>query len=115
MTAFFGVYLGFREASVGIFSSMLGHWVNPGHLHHNWVQYGVMGFAILLSWGAVVANLPVLSFTTFSSPIFGIIGCLLPVWLVVKTPDLRKYRKPSLTFITLIGLLLCISPFLAWM
>lgn len=115
MTAFFGVYLGFREASVGIFSSMLGHWVKPGHLHRNWVQYGVMGFAILLSWGAVVANLPVLSFTTFSSPIFGIIGCLLPVWLVVKTPDLRKYRKPSLIFITLIGILLCISPFLAWM
>ncbi|ARW48917.1 aromatic amino acid transport family protein [Acetobacter pasteurianus] len=115
MTAFFGVYLGFREASVGIFSSMLGHWVKPGHLHRNWIQYGVMGFAILLSWGAVVANLPVLSFTTFSSPIFGIIGCLLPVWLVIKTPDLSKYRKPSLIFITLIGILLCISPFLAWM
>ncbi|MGF1276429.1 aromatic amino acid transport family protein [Acetobacter pasteurianus] len=115
MTAFFGVYLGFREASVGIFSSMLGHWVKPAHLHRNWVQYGVMGFAILLSWGAVVANLPVLSFTTFSSPIFGIIGCLLPVWLVIKTPDLSKYRKPSLIFITLIGILLCISPFLAWM
>lgn len=115
MTAFFGVYLGFREACVGIFTTIWSRWVPSEKLQGRWLQYGVMIFAVLLAWGAVIVNLPVLSFTTFCSPIFGIIGCLIPVWLVMKRPALSKYRGAGLIFIAIIGILLCLSPFVTWL
>ena len=74
-----------------------------------------MVFAVLLAWGAIVGNLPVLSFTTLSSPIFGVLGCLIPAWLVYKVPVLSRYKGAGLAFIVLIGLLLCVSPLLAWL
>ncbi|MFT8554778.1 MAG: transporter [Zymomonas mobilis] len=115
MTAFFGVYLGFREACVGIFTTIWSRWVPSEKLQGRWLQYGVMIFAVLLAWSAVIVNLPVLSFTTFCSPIFGIIGCLIPVWLVMKRPALSKYRGAGLIFIAIIGILLCLSPFVTWL
>ncbi|WP_141920175.1 amino acid permease [Zymomonas mobilis] len=115
MTAFFGVYLGFREACVGIFTTIWSRWISSEKLQGNWLPYGVMAFAVLLAWGAVIVNLPVLSFTTFCSPIFGVIGCLIPVWLVMKRPALTKYRGAGLVFIAIIGVLLCLSPFVTWL
>lgn len=57
------------------------------------VQHGIMIFAILLAWGAIVLNAPVLSFTSICSPIFGMVGCLIPAYLVYKIPSLYKYSK----------------------
>lgn len=42
------------------------------------VQRGIMLFAILLARSAIVLNAPVLSFTSICSPIFGMVGCLIP-------------------------------------
>jgi len=56
----------------------------------------------------------VLSFTSICSPIFGLIGCLIPAWLVYKVPALHKYKGLSLKIIIITGLLLCISPLLAF-
>ncbi len=114
MTAFFGVYLGFREACQGLLGSVLA---SRGHADAGrsvWGQRAIMLFAVLLAWGAVEGNLPVLSFTTASSPIFGVLGCLIPAWLVLKVPALSRYRGPGLVLVILVGLLLCISPLLAW-
>lgn len=113
MTAFFGVYLGFREACQGLVVNLLRRWLPPEQLHRRWISRGVMAFTVLLAWGAVVFNLPVLAFTSICSPIFGLLGCLIPAWLVWKIPALRHYRGPGLLFIVLIGILLCISPLLA--
>lgn len=56
-------------------------------------------------------NAPVLSFTSICSPIFGMVGCLIPAWLVYKVPALHKYKGASLYLIIITGLLLCVSPF----
>ena len=48
------------------------------------------------------------------SPIFGMVGCLIPAWLVYKVPALHKYKGMSLYLIIVTGLLLCVSPFLAF-
>ncbi|WP_318373822.1 hypothetical protein [Enterobacter sp.] len=114
MTAFFGVYLGFREATQGIAMNLLRRKF-PGHtFNEKYVQGSIMVFAVLLAWSAIVLNAPVLSFTSVCSPIFGMVGCLIPAWLVYKVPALHKYKGASLYIIIVTGLLLCISPFLAF-
>lgn len=114
MTAFFGVYLGFREATQGIVMNILRRKMPAKKINENLVQRGIMIFAILLAWSAIVLNAPVLSFTSICSPIFGMVGCLIPAWLVYKVPALHKYKGMSLYLIIVTGLLLCVSPFLAF-
>ncbi len=114
MTAFFGVYLGFREATQGIVMNLLRRKFPTRQFDEKYVQGGIMIFAILLAWSAIVLNAPVLSFTSICSPIFGMIGCLIPAWLVYKVPALHKYKGLSLKIIIITGLLLCISPLLAF-
>ncbi|EPF0600596.1 hypothetical protein ACSQEN_000703 [Yersinia enterocolitica] len=114
ITAFFGVYLGFREATQGIVLNILRRIMPPENINERWVQNGIMVFAVLLAWGAIILNAPVLSFTSICSPIFGMVGCLIPAYLVYKVPALHKYKGLSLTVIIITGVLLCISPFLAF-
>lgn len=77
MTAFFGVYLGFREATQGIVMNVLRRKMpaekineTPGSARH-------YGFRHPAGWSAIVLNAPVLSFTSICSPIFGMVGCLI--------------------------------------
>lgn len=114
MTAFFGVYLGFREATQGIVMNLLRRKFPTRQFDEKYIQGGIMIFAILLAWSAIVLNAPVLSFTSICSPIFGLIGCLIPAWLVYKVPALHKYKGLWLKIIIITGLLLCISPLLAF-
>lgn len=114
MTAFFGVYLGFREATQGIVMNLLRRKLPADKINEVFVQRGIVLFAILLAWSAVALNAPVLSFTSICSPIFGLVGCLIPAWLVLKVPALHKYKGTSLVIIIITGILLCISPFLAF-
>lgn len=114
MTAFFGVYLGFREATQGIVMNLLQRRMPAERINETLVKYGIMVFAVLLAWGAIILNAPVLSFTSICSPIFGMVGCLIPAYLVYKVPMLHKYKGLSLYLIIFTGLLLCVSPFLAF-
>ena len=78
------------------------------------VATGILVFAVLVSWGAIVLNAPVLSFTSICSPIFGLVGCLIPAYLVYRVPELHRYKGVSLYIIIATGILLFISPFLAF-
>lgn len=49
MTAFFGVYLGFREATQGIVMNILRRKMPAEKINENAVQRGIMLFAILLA------------------------------------------------------------------
>lgn len=49
MTAFFGVYLGFREATQGIVMNVLRRRLPENKINERWVQRGIMIFAILLA------------------------------------------------------------------
>ena len=115
MTAFFGVYLGFREAIQGIVMNLLVRIMPEEKINQNYVQKGIMIAAILLAWGAIVLNAPVLSFTSICSPILGLVGCLIPAYLVYKVSMLHKYKGVALYIIIITGILLCVSPFLAFL
>ncbi len=49
MTAFFGVYLGFREATQGIVLNILRRMMPVENINERWVQNGIMVFAVLLA------------------------------------------------------------------
>ncbi|VBB09355.1 Hypothetical protein LUCI_4645 [Lucifera butyrica] len=114
MTAYFGVYLGFREACQGIAMNLLSRIMPENRINKTQVRYGIMLFTVLLSWSAIVLNAPVLSFTSICSPVFGLVGCLIPAYLVYKVPFLHQYKGLALKIIIFTGILLCVSPFLAF-
>lgn len=112
MTAFFGIYLGFREATQGILMNILRRYLPEDRISEKWVKIAIIIAAISLAWSAIVLNLPVLLFTSLCSPIFGLVGCLIPAYLVYKVPSLHRFKGIALYFIIFTGLLLVISPFL---
>jgi len=114
LTAFLICYQGFREACHGIVLNLLRRVRTENKINPKFINYGVLLFTILLPWGAIVLNLPVLSFTSICSPIFGIVGCLIPAYLVYRVPELHKYKGIGLKIIIATGILLIVSPFLAF-
>ena len=114
MTAYFGVFLGFREACQGIALNLLRRIMPEARISKRLVGISILIFAVLVSWGAIVLNAPVLNFTSICSPIFGLIGCLIPAYLVYKVPRLHKYKGVGLWVIIITGMLLIISPFLVF-
>ena len=114
VTAFFGVFLGFREACRGIAMNCLKRIMPEDKINARAVSLGILVFAVLVSWGAIILNAPVLSFTSICSPVFGMIGCLIPAYLVYRVPRLHDLKGVSLYLIIATGILLIISPFLAF-
>ncbi len=112
MTAFFGVYLGFKEAVQGLVMNALTRIIPAEKINQKILSLCIVIFTVVIAWCAIVLNLPVLMFTSICSPIFGIVGCLIPAYLVYKVPSLHRYKGGSLYLIIFTGILLCISPFL---
>lgn len=110
MTAFFSVFLGFKEACQGIAMNVLSRIMEREAINRKWVAKGTILFGILVSWGAVVLNIPVLRLLTYMGPIMGIIGCFIPVYLVYRLEFLKRFRSPVLWYIVIAGILLTISP-----
>jgi amino acid permease len=46
--------------------------------------------------------------------LFDLIGCLIPAYLVYRVPELHRYKEVSLYIVIATGILLFISPFLAF-
>ena len=114
MTAFFGVFQGFKEACQGIAMNVVKRFVPEERINRRLLSFAILVFGVLVSWGAIVLNAPVLSFTSICSPIFGMIGCLIPTYLVLRVKSLRELRGPGLILIVFADILLLVSPFLAF-
>lgn len=114
VTSFFGVFLAFREACKGLAMNLLLRKYKEEEINKNTVERGIVAFIIILAWSAIALNVPILSFTSISSPIFGLVGCLIPAYLVYKMPHLHKYKGIKTYFIIATGILLCISPILVF-
>ncbi len=113
-TSFLAIFLAFREACTGIVMNSLRRRYSDDQINHDKIKKGVTAFIILISWAAVVTNVPILYFTSLCSPIFGLVGCLIPAYLVYKIPRLAKYRGLATNIIIVVGILLVISPLLAF-
>ena len=78
-----------------------------------WLNVLIAGLLIAGGGTVVLVDVPILMFTVICSPIFGIIGCLIPAWMVLKLPHLKKYRGVRVIFIIIIGIMLCLAPLAA--
>ena len=114
VTSFFGVFLAFKEACRGLAMNVLERKFKTNNINTALVDKFTTVFIVLIAWGAVTLNLPILSFTSICSPIFGIVGCLIPAYLVYQVPALHKYKGTATNLIIVTGVLLCISPLLAF-
>ena len=111
MTAFFGVVLAFKESCQGIAINLLKRVYDEDCINRKAIAWGTLVFGVLVAWGAIILNIPVLRLLTWMGPIMGIIGCFIPTYLVYKLDFLARFRSPSLMFIIAAGILLSISPF----
>lgn len=111
MTAFFGVFLAFKESCQGIALNLLKRVYEEDRINRKAIAMGTLVFGVLVAWGAIILNIPVLRLLTWMGPIMGIIGCFIPTYLVYKLDFLARFRSPTLMFIVAAGVLLTISPF----
>lgn len=114
MTSFFGVLLGFHEACCGLSINTFMKNTPREQINMKRLSIFTIAFIILVSWAAAVFNFPILYFTSICSPIFGIVGCFIPVLLVYKSEQLRQYRGVQAYIVVFTGILLVLSPFLAF-
>lgn len=112
MTAFFGVFLAFKESCQGIALNLLKRVIKEDKINIKYISIGTLIFGVLISWSANVLNFPILRLLAFLGPSIGIVGCLIPALLVYKVPFLHKYKGASLYLIICTGLLLILAPFL---
>lgn len=115
VTSFFGVFLAFKEACTGLAMNALLRKYDEKDINKALISKLVTLFIILLAWSAIAVNAPILSFTSICSPVFGLVGCLIPAYLVYQVPHLAKYKGIGTNLIIITGVLLCISPFLAFL
>lgn len=111
-TAFFGVFLAFKEGFRGMLLNLLRRLITPTDMHYRLVAVVTLIVGVAVSWLAVYLNIPVIRLLTYMGPIMGILGCFLPVYLVYKVPALAQLKGATLWFIVAAGLLLSASPYL---
>ncbi|GMN89210.1 aromatic amino acid transport family protein [Francisella sciaenopsi] len=66
----------------------------------------------LITWSAIVFEYPVYVLLPLCGPIFAIIGCFIPAFIVYRTPSLHHLKGLSLNFVIVVGVILAISPLL---
>jgi amino acid permease len=113
-TSFLGVLLAFHEGCSGLIMNVLRRKMPEERVNRKLLSKCVIVFTVLLGWAAILSNVPILYLTSIISPIFGIVGCLVPALLVYKIPALHKYRDATLIIIMIVGFFLCLSPILAF-
>lgn len=112
VTAFFGIYLGFQEALKGIALNVIGRFASVNTIPPRAITISIAAFIIVLLWGWVMTKFSILLLQQIGAPVYGVVSCLIPCYLVFKVPALRVYRSWKIYYIALFGVLLCIAPFL---
>lgn len=111
LTAFFGIFLGFQEAVKGIIINIIERVIPREKINEKVLSISVCIFIILLLWCWVMARVSFILLQQIGAPVYGIVSCLIPCFLVYKIPVLHKYKGLSIYYIVLMGLMLCFSPF----
>lgn len=110
---FFSVFLGLKEGTRGLVLNLLKRFGAEDRINKRSLDWIIVVFLVLVATGNTLMEIKLLYFTWICSPIFGIVGCFVPVYLVYRLPQLHKYKGPHLYLIVFVGILLCLSPFLA--
>ncbi|WP_308566069.1 hypothetical protein [uncultured Megasphaera sp.] len=113
VTAFFAMFLSFRDACTGIVLNLLKRFMDADAIPKKAITYATSLCCIILCWGVIVLNVPILKFTPILGGLIGIIACFLPTYLVMKLDIFKKYRTWRLVPIVFMGFILLISPLIS--
>lgn len=110
LSAFLGVYLGFHDAVKGIVINIVDRFTTRGPAFDR-ILPGIIAIAsTLLLTGWVMANISSMALLQWTTPTFGLVSCLIPCYLVLRVPSLKKFRSLSVLFVAFTGLLLIMAP-----
>lgn len=112
LTAFFGIYLGFHEAIKGIILNLLSRIIDTKKINSRVLTLAICAFIVITLTIWVSFRVSVLVFFQLGSPLYGIVSCLIPFFLIYKVAQLEKLRGFKARLILLYGILLCLSPLL---
>ena len=110
---FLSVFLGLQAAAKKLLADILQKIRPASSVNEAGLKWATAVFLLLLGTANSLLDIPILYFTLVCSPIFGLIGCLIPALLVYRVPELHKYKGIQLYCIITAGILLCLAPLLA--
>lgn len=111
LTAFLGIYLGFQEAIKGIVTNVITRFIAEEKINQKALHVAISIGVILALWFWISTRFSILFFMQLGSPLFGLVSCLIPCYLVYKVRVLQQFKGPGVWFIIFFGVLLCLSPF----
>lgn len=112
LAAFLSILSGMRESLRGVVMSVVRKFFNEDRVSKPMIEQLIIGLIIVMTWLSIVYHIPIFYLVPLCGPIFGIIGCLIPAYMVYKVPSLHKYKTLSLYYVIFVGVVLCVSPFL---
>lgn len=111
LTAFLGIYLGFQEAIKGIVVNVITRFIPEEKINQKVLHVAISIGVILGLWVWISTRFSILFFMQLGSPLFGLVSCLIPCYLVYKVKVLHQFKGVGVWFIIFFGILLCLSPF----
>lgn len=112
LTAFFSIYLGFKEAVMGLVVNIISRISSASNVNRGLLSTMIVVSIIMFLWAWVSFDISVMLLMQVSGPIFGLVACLIPFYLVTKVSALENLRAKKNYYVAFYGVLLCISPLL---
>lgn len=112
LTAFFSIYLGFKEAVMGLVVNIISRISSASNINRGLLSTMIVVSIIMFLWAWVSFDISVMLLMQVSGPIFGLVACLIPFYLVTKVSALENLRAKKNYYVAFYGVLLCISPLL---
>lgn len=115
VTAFLGVYLAFHEGIKGIVYNVLRRMKFKPEYHEKVISLAVSLFIVLLLWGWVNTHFSILLLSQLGAPIYAILACFVPAYLIYKVDTLKSLMSWKVYYIVVIGIMLCLTPVFKFM
>lgn len=111
VTAFLGIYLAVHESFVGLIKFTAEKVFKKTENNERVNSVIAFFMVVLILWLIVLTNFPILKVFVFGGVTYGIISCIVPGVIILKNDKFTDLRGPAVYYVVLIGLLMCIGPF----
>ncbi len=100
------------EEMTCLFAPSLSRIIDTKKINSRVLTLAICAFIVITLTIWVSFRVSVLVFFQLGSPLYGIVSCLIPFFLIYKVAQLEKLRGFKAWLILLYGILLCLSPLL---
>lgn len=111
VTAFLALYLAVHESFVGLIKVTVEKIVKPQENNSKAISVAAFVMVVLVLWLIVLTNFPILKVFVFGGVTYGLISCIIPGFIILKNDKFSDLRGVSVYYVILIGMLMCIGPF----